>query len=156
MVHWWTYASVNQVSIGSDNGLLPIWCQAINQNNAGLLSIWPLGTNFSEIWIKTQNFSFMKMHLNVSSAKWHLFCSGGDGLNWHAPEVMSNYILETWMYHSSMDLSHCLYINTYTHISIQTQISIKLSKFLRVYLYLPNSFSVVAFDRNHPRFFLIR
>ena len=27
------------------------------------LSIGPLGTNFSEIWITLQNFSFMKMHL---------------------------------------------------------------------------------------------
>ena len=43
------YASVNQVGIGSDNGLLPIWCQAIIQNNAGLLQIGPLGTNFNEI-----------------------------------------------------------------------------------------------------------
>ena len=43
------HMSVNWVSIGSDNGLSPIQHQAIIQTNAGLLSIGPLGTNFSEI-----------------------------------------------------------------------------------------------------------
>ena len=32
-----------------------------------------------QIWIKTQNFSFMKMHLNMS-AKWWPFCPGRDEL----------------------------------------------------------------------------
>ena len=41
------YASVNQVSIGSDNGLSPIRRQAFVWTSAGLLSIGPLGTNFS-------------------------------------------------------------------------------------------------------------
>ena len=53
-------ASVNWVSIGSDNGLSPVWLQAITWTNNGLLSIGNLGTNFSEIWIKIHNFSFMK------------------------------------------------------------------------------------------------
>ena len=43
---------MNLVSIGSDNGLSPIRRQAISLNNAGLLSIGPLGTNFGEILIK--------------------------------------------------------------------------------------------------------
>ena len=43
------YASVNRVSIGSENGLSPIRRQAIIETNAGLLSIWPLGTNVNEI-----------------------------------------------------------------------------------------------------------
>ena len=43
---------MNQVSIGSDNGLSPIRRQAIIWTNAGLLSIGPLETNFSEILIK--------------------------------------------------------------------------------------------------------
>ena len=46
------YASVNQVSNGSDNGLSPIQSRAIIQTNAGLLSIGPLGTIFGEILIK--------------------------------------------------------------------------------------------------------
>ena len=45
---------------------------------AGLLSIGPLGTNFSEIWIEIQIFSFMKMQLKMPSAKWQPFCLGGD------------------------------------------------------------------------------
>ena len=45
------YASVNRVGIGSENGLSPIRCQAIILTNAGILSIGPLGTYFSEISI---------------------------------------------------------------------------------------------------------
>ena len=44
--------------------------KAIIWNNAGLLLIEPLGTNFSEISIGIQTFSFKKMHLNMSSVKW--------------------------------------------------------------------------------------
>ena len=40
------------------------------------LSIEPLGTILSEILIKIRNFSFMKMHLKISSAKWRPFCPG--------------------------------------------------------------------------------
>ena len=50
-----TYASVNQVSIGLDNGLSLIRRQAIIWTNAGLLSIGPLGTNSSEILTKIQS-----------------------------------------------------------------------------------------------------
>ena len=42
---------MNRVSIGLDNGLSLIRRQAIIRTNAGLLSIGPLGTNFSEILI---------------------------------------------------------------------------------------------------------
>ena len=68
---------MNSVSIGSDNGLSPIWRHTITLTNAGLLSIGPLGTNFSEIFIKIQNISFVKMHLNISSVKW-LPCRPGE------------------------------------------------------------------------------
>ena len=64
----------------SDNGLLPIRRQAIIRTNAGLLSIEPSGTNFSEILIKIQNSSFTKRHLKISSAKWRPFCWGRDDL----------------------------------------------------------------------------
>ena len=73
-------APVNWVSIGSDNGLLPSQHQAIIWTNVGLLSIGPLGTNMSEFFIKIQNFSFMKMLLKISAAKWRPFCPGGDEL----------------------------------------------------------------------------
>ena len=62
--------------IGSDNGLSPDRRQAIIWTNAGLLLIGPLGTNFSEILIKILTFSFKKMRLKVSSAKWRPFCLG--------------------------------------------------------------------------------
>ena len=45
-----------------------------------ILSIKPLGT--SEIQIKIQTFSFMKMHLKILSVKWQPFCPGGDDLTY--------------------------------------------------------------------------
>ena len=66
----------NLTIIGSDNGLSPGRCQAIIWTSAGILLIWPVGTNFSEILIGVQTFSFKKMHLKMSSAKWRPFCPG--------------------------------------------------------------------------------
>ena len=77
--HWGrvTHICVSELTIiGSDNGLSPGQRQAIIWNNAGLLLIEPLGTNFSEISIGIQTFSFKKMHLIMSSAKWRPFCLG--------------------------------------------------------------------------------
>ena len=56
-------------------------CQAPSHylNQSCWFSIGRLGTNFSEIQIEI-NFSFMKMHLKVSSAKWRPYCPGGDEL----------------------------------------------------------------------------
>ena len=72
-----THICVSKLTIiGSDNGLSPNRCQAIIWNNAGILLIGPLGTKFSEIWIEIQIFSFKKMHLKISSAKWRPFCFG--------------------------------------------------------------------------------
>ena len=62
------------VSIGSGNGLSPVRRQAITWTNTDLLSIRLLGTNFSETWFEIQNFSYTKMHLKMSSAKWRPFC----------------------------------------------------------------------------------
>ena len=63
-------------TIGSDNGLSPVRRQAIIWTNAGILSNGTLGTNFSEILIEILTFSFKKMRLKVSSAKWRPFCLG--------------------------------------------------------------------------------
>ena len=60
--------------IGSDNSLPPGQRQAIIWTNAGILLIEHLGTKFSEILIKIQTFSFKKMRLKMSSAKWRPFC----------------------------------------------------------------------------------
>ena len=74
-----THICVGKLTIiGSDNGLSPERRQAIIWTNAGILLIGPLGTNFSEILIGIQTFSFKKMHLKTSSATWRLF---GLGLN---------------------------------------------------------------------------
>ena len=62
--------------IGSDNGLSPCRRQAIIWTNDGILLIRTLGTNFSEILSEIHSFSFKKMHLKMSSAKWRLFCLG--------------------------------------------------------------------------------
>ena len=45
---------------GSDNGLSPVQRQAIIWTNSELLSIGPLGRNFSEICIEIQTFSSKK------------------------------------------------------------------------------------------------
>ena len=62
--------------IGSDNGLSPGRRQAIIWTNAGILLIGPLVTNFSEILIAIEAFSFRKMHLKILSAKRRPFCIG--------------------------------------------------------------------------------
>ena len=74
------YASVNWVSISSDNGLSPDRRQAIIWTNAGILITGPLGTNFNEIQLKIQKFSIIKMHFTMLSGKWRPFCPGEDGL----------------------------------------------------------------------------
>ena len=43
--------------------------QAIIRTNAGVFLIGTLRTNFSEILIEIQTFSFKKMHLKMSSGK---------------------------------------------------------------------------------------
>ena len=79
LTHWGrvTHTCVSELTtIGSDNGLSPGRRQAIIWNNAGLLLIEPLRTNFNEISIGILTFSFKKMHLNMSSAKRRPFCLG--------------------------------------------------------------------------------
>ena len=63
-------------TIGSDNGLSPGRRQAIIWTNAGILSTRPLATNFNDIVIGIQTFSFKKMYLKMSSVKWCPFCLG--------------------------------------------------------------------------------
>ena len=66
----------NLTIIAPDNGLSPGRRQAIIWTNAGILLIGPWGTNFSEILIGIQTFSFKNVHLNMSSAKRRPFCLG--------------------------------------------------------------------------------
>ena len=48
--------------------------QAIIWTIAGILLIWPLGTNFREILFEIHTFPFKKMQLKMSSVKWRPFC----------------------------------------------------------------------------------
>ena len=77
--HWGrvTHICIDKLTIiGSDNGLRPPGRrQVIIWTNAGILLIGPLGTIFSEILIGIQTFSFKKMHMKMSSAKWRPFVS---------------------------------------------------------------------------------
>ena len=79
LTHWGrvTHICVSKLTIiGSNNGLSPERRQAIIWNNAGILLIGPLGTNFSEILIKIQTFSLKKIRLKLSSTKCRPFCLG--------------------------------------------------------------------------------
>ena len=79
LTHWGrvTHICVIKLTItGSDNGLSPDRRQAIIWTNAGILLTGPLGTNFRETLIENLTFSFTKMRLKVSSAKWRTFCPG--------------------------------------------------------------------------------
>ena len=81
-----THICVGKLTIiSSDNGLSPGRRQAIIWTNARILLIRILGTNFSDILGVIHSFSFSKMHLKISSAKWRLF---GLGLN----ELLSVWI----------------------------------------------------------------
>ena len=86
LIHWGrvTYICVSKLTIiGSDNGLPPGRRQAIFWINAGLLLIRTLRTNFSGIFSEIHIFSFKKMHLKMSSAKWRQFCLGLNVLIYH-------------------------------------------------------------------------
>ena len=79
LTHWGRVTHIhvgNLTTIGPDNGLSPGRRQAIIWTNARILLIVPWGTNFSEILLGIQTFSFKKMHLKMSSAKWRPFCLG--------------------------------------------------------------------------------
>ena len=72
-----THICVSKLTIiASDNGLSPGRRQAIIWTSDGILLIGFLKTNFSEILIEIITFSFKKMRLKVSSAKWRPCCLG--------------------------------------------------------------------------------
>ena len=84
LTHWGrvTHICVGKLLIiASGNGLSPGRRQAIIWTNAGILLIGPLGTKFNEFSIEIHTFSFKKMHLKMSSAKWRPFCLGLNVLN---------------------------------------------------------------------------
>ena len=95
LTHWGrvTHICVSIIiTIGSDNGLSPDRRQAITctYTNAGILLIGPLGTNYSQILIKSNIFSFKKMHLKMPSAKRRPFCLGLNVITANAPELLQS------------------------------------------------------------------
>ena len=98
LTHWGRVTQIcvsNLNTIGSGNGLSPGRRQAITWTNAGILLIGPLGTNFSEILIEIPTFSFKKMRLKVSSAKWQPFCLGLNALRGSTLVVVCLKIVST-------------------------------------------------------------
>ena len=95
LIHWGrvTHLCVDKLTIiGSDNGLSPGQRQAITWPNAGILLIGHFGTNVSEILSGIQTFSFTKMHLKMSSAKWRPFCLGLNVLNYGSWLIVLTHI----------------------------------------------------------------
>ena len=79
LTHWGrvTHICVSNLTItGSDNSLSPGRRQAIIWTNAEILLIGPLGTDFSEMWIAIEAFSFKNKHLQMSFGKCRPFCLG--------------------------------------------------------------------------------
>ena len=60
--------------------------------NAGILFNGPLGTNFSEILVAINTFSFRKMHFKMSSQKWRSFCLSLNVLCKHVLPVTTQQI----------------------------------------------------------------
>ena len=119
LTHWGrvTHLCVGKLTIiGSDNDLSPGRRQAIIWINAGILLVRPLGTKFNEILIGIQTFSFKKMYLKMSSAKWHPFClslnvlthsglnKGVEMLQMTAGSIVLKKCILIWISHLSFQL----------------------------------------------------
>ena len=112
-----TYISVSKVTIiVSDNGLSPGRCQAIIRNNAGILLIGPLGTNFTGILFEIHTFSFKKMLLKLSSAKMAAILSRPQCVKWWSHKMFVKWVPVVLhgapLYFYPVDLSHNM---TLTH-----------------------------------------
>ena len=97
LTHWGRVTHIcvgNLTIIGSDNGLSPGRRQAVTWTNVGILLIGPIGTNFSEMLIEINAFSFKKIHLKMSSGKWQPFCLGLNVLRTHF--VLIHTCTEYW------------------------------------------------------------
>ena len=57
------YAPVTQAIIYSESGLSSVWHQALIWTNPDILSIGPLGINFSETLMENRIISLKKMHM---------------------------------------------------------------------------------------------
>ena len=78
------------------------------------LSTGPLGTNFSEILIKIQNFLLKKMLLETSSAKWRPFCPRGNELTSQPHHPLTIALLHLRLY---MHLHTCTVETLYNTVN---------------------------------------
>ena len=102
-----THICVGKLNIiSSDNGLSPGKRQAIIWTNAGILFIWHLWTNFIEILIRIQIFSFQKCTWNVVCEMASILsrpqCDNWPGASDITLRVMGIY---GYCYHSKMQVS---------------------------------------------------
>ena len=112
-----THICVGKLTIiGSDNGLSPGRRQAIIWTNAGILLIWPLGTNFNEIFIGNSNIFIQENALEMLSAKWRPFCLGLNVLK-HLPlsaeyniyfHILMIYFRSMFIVCTSIEFRHCI------------------------------------------------
>ena len=103
LTHWGRVTHIcvgNLATIGSDNGLSPGRRQAITRTNAGILLIGPPGTNSSEMLIEIHAFSFKRIHLKMSSAKWRPFCLGLNVLKSYCSEIQHRFIPAVHIQHT--------------------------------------------------------
>ena len=84
--------------LGSDNGLSPVRHKDIIWTTAWILLIWPWSTNFTEIFIKIEQFSFKKMLFKMSWKR-RPFCFG------------LNVLTEIWTWTSNHFFIFCVLIH---------------------------------------------
>ena len=122
---WVTHICIGKLTIiGSDNGLSPGWRQAIIWTNAGILLFGPLGSYFCEILIEIDIFSFKKMHLKLSSAKWRPSCLG---LNVLIGQQVISWTYKNWV--------HCCHVASisYDESTIQVNLLVESGNTFRWY-----------------------
>ena len=130
--HWGrvTHICVGKLTlIGSDKGLSPGRRQAIIWTNAGILLRYPLGTNFSEILIEFYTFSFKKMHLKTSSAKWRLVYLGRNELMFMQPgkPILLTRLLNPPPSRSQLYLDYPIFSNYHLSWIMQWHIGVKIA-----------------------------
>ena len=110
LTHWGrvTYKCVSKL----DHHLFRWWLFFIILNNAGLQSVGSLWTNLSEIGMKIQKFSYKKISLKTSTAKWWPFYLGLNVSitgciqveNWHMEIDHWNEQTDHWHTHTNLTL----------------------------------------------------
>ena len=144
LTHWGrvTHICVSKlIIIGSNNGLSPGRRQAIFWTNAGILLNWNLGIKFNAVLGEIDSFSFSKMHLKISSAKWRLF---GLGLNelisrWIVCPILMAYFILLHTYVGAVIQSDCDWLSmgmSYNDYWNSPHLSITLSKTQCLYQHL--------------------